>query len=158
MLGVTKLLCETEKISEGIKSFTQSGSPRLLQFSNEKRPVIVWNVTRRCNLHCVHCYSDSFDHPYNDELTTEEGINLINDLAEFKCPVIIFSGGDPLLREDLFYLAKYAKFRGIRTALSTNGILVDDNMADKIKEAGFAYGGVSLDGIGEVNDSFRGVK
>ncbi|MBI5893452.1 MAG: 12,18-didecarboxysiroheme deacetylase, partial [Deltaproteobacteria bacterium] len=67
MLGVTKLLCEIDKIAEGVKSYGHGTSPRLLQFSNEKRPVVVWNVTRRCNLHCVHCYSDSFDHHYNDE-------------------------------------------------------------------------------------------
>ncbi len=158
MLGVTKLLCEIDKISEGVKSYGHGTSPRLLQFSNEKKPVIVWNVTRRCNLHCVHCYSDSYDYKYNDELSTEEGTALINDLSDFKCPVIIFSGGDPLLRGDLFFLAEYAKNKGIRCALSTNGITTDRAIAKKIKDAGFAYVGVSLDGIGDVNDSFRGVK
>ncbi|MBI5683203.1 MAG: radical SAM protein [Deltaproteobacteria bacterium] len=158
MLGVTKLLCEIDKIAEGVKSYGHGTSPRLLQFSNEKRPVVVWNVTRRCNLHCVHCYSDSFDHHYNDELSTEDGINLINDLADFKVPVLIFSGGDPILRQDLFHLAKYAMDKGIRTALSTNGILIDKDIAKKIKDAGFAYVGVSLDGTGAVNDSFRGAK
>lgn len=158
MLGVTKLLCEVDKIADGVESHGHEVSPRLLQFSNEKRPVVVWNVTRRCNLHCVHCYSDSFDYPYNDELSTEDGINLINDLADFKCPVIIFSGGDPILRQDLFHLAKYAMDKGIRNALSTNGVLIDKNIAKKIKDAGFAYVGVSLDGTGDVNDSFRGVK
>lgn len=158
MLGVTKLLCEVDKISEGVKFCGHSASPRLLQFSNEKRPVVVWNVTRRCNLHCIHCYSDSYDYQYNDELITKEGINLIDDLAYFKCPVIIFSGGDPLLRGDLFEFVKYAKGKGIRCALSTNGVLVDGETAGKIKDAGFSYVGVSLDGIGDVNDSFRGVK
>ncbi|MBI5287138.1 MAG: radical SAM protein [Deltaproteobacteria bacterium] len=156
MLGVTKLLCETSEICEDMDS--QNPSPRLLQFSRDKRPVVVWNITRRCNLRCIHCYSDSTDQDYPWELTTEEGIALINDLAAFKTPVIIFSGGDPLLREDIFYLASYSRNKGIRCALSVNGTLIDRNVAKRIKEAGFAYVGVSIDGVGEVNDSFRGVR
>lgn len=156
MLGVTKLLCETSETCSNVGS--PNPPPRLLQFSQDKRPVVVWNVTRRCNLHCIHCYSDSSDYKYPGELTTQEGTALIDDLANFRVPVIIFSGGDPLLRNDIFILAKHARGKGIRCALSVNGTLIDSKVAEEIKKAGFAYVGVSLDGVGEVNDRFRGVK
>lgn len=156
MLGVTKLLCESSEIFKGIGS--RDPSPRLLQFSQDKRPVVVWNVTRRCNLRCIHCYSDSSDTRYPDELTTEEGIALVDDLSAFHVPVIIFSGGDPLLRDDIFLLARYAQDKGIRCALSVNGTLVDRRVVKEIRDVGLAYVGVSIDGIGEVNDNFRGVK
>jgi len=156
MLGVTKLLCETSEICNNVGS--PNPPPRLLQFSQDKRPVVVWNVTRRCNLHCIHCYSDSGDSDYPEELSTQEGIALIDDLAIFQVPVIIFSGGDPLLRDDIFILARYARGKGIRCALSVNGTLIDSRVAKEIKGAGFAYVGVSIDGVGEVNDRFRGMK
>lgn len=83
---------------------------------------------------------------------------MIDDLASFRVPVIIFSGGDPLLRGDIFEIARYARSKGIRCALSVNGTLIDSSVVKEIKGAGFAYVGVSLDGVGEVNDRFRGVK
>ena len=159
MLGVTKLLCETTKTEEGVghKRHGHGSSPRLLQFVQEKRPVVVWNITKRCNLKCIHCYSDSLDKHYQDELTTEEAKTVIGDLAGFGVPVIIFSGGDPLLRDDLFEIASYAVTKGIRCALSTNGVLINKDTARVIKGVGFAYVGVSIDGIGEFNDRFRGM-
>jgi radical SAM protein with 4Fe4S-binding SPASM domain len=108
-------------------------------------------------LKCIHCYSDSHSKDYSGELTTREAKCVIDDLSGFKVPVIIFSGGDPLLREDIFELAKYAGTKGIRCALSTNGILIDKDTAKAIKDADFAYVGVSIDGIGEFNDRFRGI-
>lgn len=160
MLGVSKLLCETRKTEEGAchREWVHGNSPRLLQFSENKIPVVVWNITKRCNLKCIHCYSDSVDKKYRDELTTSEAKGVIDDLAEFKVPVIIFSGGDPLLRDDIFEVANYAKSKGIRCALSTNGVLIDKYTARVIKDTGFAYVGVSMDGIGEFNDRFRGME
>jgi heme d1 biosynthesis radical SAM protein NirJ len=156
MLGVTKLLCETTKTEKEISCGKHS--PRLLQFSQEKRPVVVWNITKQCNLHCLHCYSDSKDLNYQNELTTREAMSVIDDLSSFKVPVIIFSGGDPLLRKDIFELAGYAREKGIRCALSTNGTLIDKEMGKKIADAKFAYVGVSIDGVGEMNDMFRGMR
>lgn len=158
MLGVTKLLCSRASSSDVLRHgrVTSKLPSNLLQFSEDKSPVVVWNVTLRCNLHCAHCYSDSKDTAYSGELTTEEGIKLIDDLAAFKVPVIIYSGGDPLMRPDIFFLAKYARDKGIRGGLSCNGLLVDDSAVKKIKDAGFDYVGISIDGIGEVNDLFRG--
>lgn len=168
MLGVTKLLCETIKTEQGAghkrhghgpapAGGKQGASARLLQFAEDKRPVVVWNITKRCNLRCIHCYSDSMNKDYEGELTTEEAKRTIDDLAQFGTPVIIFSGGDPLLRDDIFEIAGYAGAKGVRCALSTNGVLIDKDKAKAIKDTGFAYVGVSIDGIGEINDRFRGM-
>ncbi len=130
--------------------------PHLIHYSADKKPVIVWNATRRCNLHCLHCYSDSQDRDYPGELTTEDGFRLIDDVAAFGAPTLIFSGGEPLMRADLFVLAAHAARRGLRCVLSTNGTLISQSIAERIRDAGFAYVGVSLDGIGRAHDKVRG--
>ncbi len=113
-----------------------SGTPKS---ARDRRPVTVWNVTRSCNLRCVHCYTDSEAKAYSGELTTEEGTALIEDLAQFKIPAILFSGGEPLMRKDLFELARHAVDNGIRPTLSINGSLVTAVVAETIKEVGFTY-------------------
>lgn len=160
MIGCTKLLCGTATPSDVLRYGRDSSRmpAHLLQFSQDKKPVVVWNSTRRCNLRCIHCYSESQDRKYSGELTTEEAKSLIEDLAEFKAPVLLFSGGEPLLRDDLYELGAYAFSLGIRPVISTNGTLIDDRAAKKIKESSFSYVGISLDGIQENNDRFRGVK
>ncbi|MBF0618532.1 MAG: radical SAM protein [Candidatus Omnitrophica bacterium] len=121
-----------------------------------RRPIAVWNCSRRCNLSCVHCYSDSRDTTYAGELSTDEAKAMIRDLKEFNVPVLLFSGGEPLMRQDLFELNAYARARGLRTVISTNGTLITPDMARRIKDEGFEYIGISLDGIGKNNDRFRG--
>ncbi|HET9799194.1 MAG TPA: radical SAM protein [Gemmatimonadaceae bacterium] len=123
-----------------------------------RRPVVVWNVGRRCNLHCVHCYSDSENRAYPGELTTEQGFVLLDDLADFGIPVLLLSGGEPLMRPDLFELIAYARSRGIRTTLSTNGTLITADVAARLRAHEVSYVGISLDGIGATNDRFRGHK
>jgi 12,18-didecarboxysiroheme deacetylase len=130
----------------------------LLQFSEDKRPVVVWNITRRCNLKCVHCYAHAKDIPFDNELTTDQGKGLIDDLAAFGSPVMLFSGGEPLVRKDLPQLAAYAVEKGMRAVISTNGTLITPKMARTLKEIGLSYVGISLDGMKEINDRFRGVK
>jgi 12,18-didecarboxysiroheme deacetylase len=130
----------------------------LLQFSSDKKPVVVWNVTRRCNLKCVHCYAHATDEAASDELSTKEGKHLLDDLAQFGVPVVLFSGGEPLVRRDLVELADYAVKLGMRAVISTNGTLITRSVAQALKEIGLSYVGISLDGMGEVNDRFRGVK
>jgi 12,18-didecarboxysiroheme deacetylase len=130
----------------------------LLQFSADKKPVVVWNMTRRCNLKCIHCYSNSTDIDYPDELTTEEGKKLIDDLAAFGSPVILFSGGEPLIRKDLLELAQYATDKGMRAVISTNGTLITREIAAKLQKIGLSYVGVSLDGLEKTHDRFRGKK
>jgi radical SAM protein with 4Fe4S-binding SPASM domain len=124
--------------------------------NSRRRPIAVWNCSRRCNLNCVHCYADSHDRSYPNELTTEQGMALIRDLKAFNVPVLLFSGGEPIMRPDLFELNTYARSLGLRTVISTNGTLITPEVARKIKTTGFEYIGVSLDGIGKNNDRFRG--
>ena len=119
-------------------------------------PVVVWNSTKTCNLKCRHCYMNSDAQKYEGELTTEEAKRFIDDLAEFNVPVLLFSGGEPLMRKDFFELAEYAAAKGIRPTLSTNGTLITCEVAERIKKIGVGYVGISLDGLQEVNDKFRG--
>ena len=118
--------------------------------------MVVWNCTRRCNLRCVHCYASANDLQQTGEIDTQGGEAIINDLADFGVPVILFSGGEPLMRPDIYHLADYAKGKGLRVALSTNGTLVTKEVAERLKGIGFSEVGISLDGIGAKNDRFRG--
>ncbi len=160
MIGITKLLCGTTNPGDALRYGRHSSRlpANLLQFAADKRPVVVWNSTRRCNLHCIHCYADSEDRAYDGELTTAEAKVFIQDLAAFGAPVLLFSGGEPFLRPDLFELADLARSLGIRPVISTNGTLITPDIARQVKESGFGYVGVSLDALGEANDRFRGHK
>lgn len=160
MLSVTRLLDGSVGPDDALRYGRASGrSPaHLLHFSRDKKPVVVWNVTRRCNLHCGHCYSASYDRPFPGELSGEEGLALIGQLADFGVPTLLFSGGEPLIRADLPELARAARKAGLRTVLSTNGTLLDEPKAREVAEAGFSYVGVSVDGIGALNDKMRGKK
>jgi len=160
MIGISKLYCGTVEPSDALRYGRQSDKlpSHLLQFSADKRPVVVWNVTRRCNLKCIHCYAHAKDKAFKNELSTDEGKALLDDLAQFGVPVILFSGGEPFVREDLPELARYAVERGMRAVVSTNGTLITPERARIFKEIGLSYVGISLDGMEEVNDRFRGVK
>ncbi|MCB1235776.1 MAG: radical SAM protein [Verrucomicrobiae bacterium] len=126
--------------------------------AKERRPIVVWNLTRTCNLKCQHCYTDSENKRYEGELTTDECKTVLDDLAEFKVPAVLFSGGEPLSRPDVFELAAYARERGLHVVLSTNGTLIDRETAQRLKDLKFAYVGISLDSaFPEVHDRFRGV-
>ncbi|HEX7534072.1 MAG TPA: radical SAM protein [Syntrophales bacterium] len=131
-----------------------------LRYGGEKhkRPVVVWNMTRRCNLNCIHCYSSSQNIRYSNELTTDEGKKLISDLASFGSPVLLFSGGEPMIRADLPELAEFAVDQGMRVVLSTNGTLLTRELAYTFKKIGVSYIGVSVDGMEKTHDGFRGVK
>jgi radical SAM protein with 4Fe4S-binding SPASM domain len=108
-------------------------------------------------LKCVHCYAGSTAARDPRELSTAQAKAVLDDLAAFKVPVVLFSGGEPLMRHDLFELLEYAGGKGLRTVISTNGTLLDDAAAKWLKKLNLSYAGISLDGIGPVNDSFRGV-
>jgi len=160
MIGISKLYCGTVEPSDALRYGRHSSKlpSHLLQFSEDKRPVIVWNITKACNLKCVHCYAHATEQGTSDELTTEEGFRLIDDLAAFGAPVMLFSGGEPLVRKDLPDLAAYAVDKGMRAVISTNGTLIDGKTARNLKKIGLSYVGISLDGLEPVNDHFRGVK
>ncbi|OGV63391.1 MAG: 12,18-didecarboxysiroheme deacetylase [Lentisphaerae bacterium RIFOXYB12_FULL_65_16] len=159
MIGISKLYCGTVEPSDPLRYGRESGRlpSHLLQFARDKKPVVVWNVGRRCNLRCVHCYSHSRDTVYTGELTHEEGLTLIDDLADFAVPVVLFSGGEPLMRPDILKLIARARQRKVRAVVSTNGTLITPEMAGRLKEVDLSYVGVSLDGLRETNDRFRGI-
>ncbi|WOP16695.1 heme d1 biosynthesis radical SAM protein NirJ [Ottowia sp. SB7-C50] len=118
-------------------------------------PVVIWNLIRRCNLTCKHCYAFSADHDYPGELSLEQVFTVMNDLKAFKVPALILSGGEPLLRPDIFEIAERAKAMKLYVGLSTNGTLIDEPLARRIHDHGFDYVGISLDGIGATHDKFR---
>ncbi|PLY14166.1 MAG: heme d1 biosynthesis radical SAM protein NirJ [Sedimenticola sp.] len=122
---------------------------------NPPGPVVIWNLVRRCNLTCKHCYSISADTDFPNELNTDQVFHVMDDLKQFRVPVLILSGGEPLLRPDIFDIAHRAKEMGFYTALSTNGTLIDEKNIDKIAAVGFDYLGISIDGIAETHDKFR---
>ena len=122
---------------------------------NPPGPVVIWNLIRRCNLTCKHCYSISADTNFPGELSTEQVYAVMDDLKAFRVPVLILSGGEPLLRPDIYDIAKRAKGKGFYVGLSSNGTLIDENNIDKIAECDFNYVGVSLDGLGATHDRFR---
>lgn len=130
---------------------------RYLAFSDQRRPVVFWNITNRCNLGCEHCYSQSGPQCQAEgEMKTTEALGLIDDLAGMGVPLILFTGGEPLMREDIWELADHAAFRDIKTALSTNGTLITAEVARKIRKSGIEYAGISLDGArAETHDHFR---
>lgn len=155
MISLTKLLFNEEYFGDSLRYSTDSRGA-VHGAAAGMGPVVVWNSTRTCNLKCVHCYMDSDARKYEGELSTEEAKSFIDDLAEFNVPVLLFSGGEPLIRPDFFELAEYARDKGIRPTLSTNGTLITREVAQRIKDIGVGYVGISLDGLREVNDKFRG--
>jgi heme d1 biosynthesis protein len=118
-------------------------------------PVVIWNLIRRCNLRCKHCYSISGDVDFPGELTTAEVYRVLDDLRQFGVRVLILSGGEPLMRQDIFAVTARAKQLGFFVGLSTNGTFIDGQVADRIRGAGYDYVGVSLDGVGDTHDRFR---
>jgi Fe-coproporphyrin III synthase len=167
MIGITRLYTGCNTPSDGLRYGVQRmegvRQKDVVDFrpgrsGADRRPVVVWNIGRRCNLHCVHCYSDSANRAYDGELSTEEGKALIDDLAGFGIPALLLSGGEPLIRPDVFELIGHARLRGLRVTLSTNGTLITPEVAANLYELGVSYVGISLDGIGATNDRFRGHK
>ncbi len=118
-------------------------------------PVVIWNLLRRCNLTCKHCYATSADHDFEGELSTPRIYGVMDDLKSFGVPVLILSGGEPLLHPDIFEIAARAKSMGFYVGLSSNGTLIDDNNIGRIAEIDFDYVGISLDGMRDIHDRFR---
>lgn len=157
MISVTKLLFAREYYGDSLR-YTKNAHAMRNGAGEGMGPVVVWNSTKTCNLKCRHCYMSSDNKKYQNELTTQEAKNFIDDLADFHVPVLLFSGGEPLIRPDFFELAEYAQAKGVRPTLSTNGTLITREVAQRIKDIGVGYVGISLDGLQDVNDQFRGVE
>ena len=160
MINISKLYCDQVTPGDWLRyGKTGSGERQgevVPKKASERRPIVVWNITRACNLKCVHCYNDSSTRA-NDEVSTEEAKKVLDSLVDFGVPSVLFSGGEPLMRPDLFELIEYATGRGLRAVISTNGTLIKPDTAKRIKDSGVSYVGISLDGIGEINDKFRGL-
>ncbi len=157
MIGISKLYCNSIEASDTLRYGRKSKDlpSHLLQFSEDKKPVIVWNMTRRCNLNCVHCYAKATNTKGEDYIDTSSAKEMIDDLADFGVPVMLFSGGEPLVREDLTELAEYTVSKGMRAVISTNGTLISRDKARELKSIGLSYVGISIDGLKQVHDSFR---
>lgn len=170
MIGISKLYCGQAEPSDLLRYGRKSAHlpAHLLQFSQDKKPVVVWNITRKCNLSCLHCYASAvlpqapavgpsrltghggpvIEDVREDiaEVSTAKARMIIEDLAQFGVPVLLFSGGEPLLRDDLPELAAFAVQKGMRAVVSSNGTLITPEKARQLKKAGLSYVGISLDG------------
>ncbi|MBQ7188788.1 MAG: radical SAM protein [Kiritimatiellae bacterium] len=155
MIGISKLYLGTVEVSDPLRYGRASGKlpSHLLQFSKDKKPVVVWNVTSRCNLKCEHCYAAV--PKVQPELTAEQAFAVLDDLAGFGVPVVLFSGGEPFTRPDILDLARYAASKKLRVVFSTNGTLITREVAEEIQKIGVSYVGISIDGGQAVHDRFR---
>lgn len=122
---------------------------------NPPGPVVIWNLTRTCNLLCMHCYTNSTCKPFAGELSTQEVFSTMDDLKRYRVPVLILSGGEPLLRSDIYAIGQRAKAMGFYVGLSTNGTLIDSANIGRLAEIGFDYVGISLDGVGKRHEDVR---
>ena len=155
MIGISKLLIDKTEPSDTIRYGRSQGHGSVPADSN--RPIVVYNCVRNCNLRCVHCYAHASGSEPADTLDTRQALAMIDSCADFGCPVMLFSGGEPLLRKDLPELMNHARSRKMRTALSTNGTLITQELASELKSCDLSYVGISLDGIEPTHDKFRGV-
>jgi heme d1 biosynthesis radical SAM protein NirJ len=148
------------RISHYLRALARPAMPVLGARSTggARPPVVIWNLLRRCNLTCKHCYATSADSVFRDELDTTEALKVIDDLHEAGVRVLILSGGEPLLRDDIFELSEYARQRGFFVALSTNGTLIDEQNIEQIAAAKYDYVGISIDGLEAVHDDWRQLK
>lgn len=159
MIIFSKALADQATVWEALRQSQtcENLPPDLVRFSTEAKPVVMWNLTRQCNLACDHCYMDAKAEG-REELSLEEGVRLIDDLADLKIPVLIFTGGEPLMSRHFYAYAFHAREAGLRAVISTNGTLITPEAASLLAEARIRYVGVSLDSVSpEKHDSFRGV-
>jgi len=163
MIRFTRLLHGKGTVSQAIKhrhSAPTDAPTEVLAFTETRRPVIFWNITNKCNLSCHHCYINAGpDAMRENELTTEESKAFIDDVAEMGVPLLLFTGGEPLIRPDFWELASHAKGKGLRTVISTNGTLITKDVAKRLQDIGIQYVGVSLDGADPAtHDAIRNQK
>ena len=165
MINITRLWTGQEQPADHLRYGLGHGSHSPLAStaactpasSRTRKPIVVWNITRTCNLRCVHCYADSHAEKYPGELTWEQCCDVIDDLAAYGASALLLSGGEPLLHPHLPDILRRATARGLKVTISTNGTRITPELARLFKDVGVAYVGISLDGIGEVHDKFRGV-
>lgn len=152
MINITRLAGGTPSVSAALQAVSHSAGA---DTRHSFRPLVVLNLTRRCNLGCSHCYLDSADRSYVNELSRREIEQIIDDCQRLEVPVILLSGGEPLLYKDIYRVIAYAKQQGIRVGLSTNGTLISRQTAAELAESGVDYVGISIDGRKTLHDAFR---
>ncbi len=153
MINLTRLWTGRSQPADDLRYGHGHASP---DSARERRPIVVWNITRTCNLRCVHCYSDSMAMKYPGELDWGQMQAVVKDLADYRIPSLLLSGGEPLIHPRFFDLVDLASQAGLKLTISTNGTLITPERAALLKAANVAYVGISLDGIGEIHDRFRG--
>ncbi len=153
MLSISNLLCNHAAGNEALR---YGHVARDAAVDTTPRPVVVWAATKACNLRCVHCYASADPHAAPGELTHDEGRALLDDLRRFNVPAVLFSGGEPLARADTLELMAYGQSIGLNCTLSTNGVLIDEPVADQLAALGLRYVGISLDGLRSTHDKLRG--
>lgn len=167
MINITRLWTGAEQPADHLRYGHGSGHGRAAggaadscapASSRARKPIVVWNITRTCNLRCVHCYADAAAQQFPGELTWDQCCSVIDDLATYKVNALLFSGGEPMVHPRFLDLVRYATSKGLKITISTNGTRITPEIATKLKEMNVAYVGISLDGIGAVHDQFRGVK
>ena len=158
MINITRLWTGADQPADHLRYGIHGHGSCAPTSSRTRKPIVVWNITRTCNLRCVHCYADSHAQLYPGELTREQCIGVIDDLADYGASALLLSGGEPLLHPHLPELLEHATQRGLKVTISTNGTRITPEWAARFKQWGVAYVGISLDGIGPVHDSFRGVQ
>jgi len=152
MINLTKLWTGAAQPADGLR-YGQGSHPH--RSADSRKPITVWNITRTCNLRCVHCYSDSNAARYPGELTWEQMEAVVEDLAGYGVPSLLLSGGEPMIHPRFFDLVETASRAGLKLTISTNGTLITEEKAAHLKAANVAYVGISLDGIGRIHDEFR---
>ena len=152
MLSLSNIFCDQTAGNERLRYGHRSAD----HAQQAPRPVVVWAVTRACNLRCVHCYASACAKPDPNELSHAEGRSLLEELAAYGVPAVLFSGGEPLARPDTLDLIAYARQLGLACTLSSNGTLLDHHTAHRLAATGLKYVGLSLDGIGPDHDVIRG--
>lgn len=160
MIAFNQLLFKSGTVSRTIdeERFRYETNPELLRYTKKDLSVLFWNLTVQCNLKCVHCYANANEKRSPNELSTGKIIEVSDDLAGMGLPVVILSGGEPLLHPDIYEIASHINENGIRVTLSSNGTTIDEKAATRLAESGVKYVGISLDGYGAKNDEFRGVR
>ncbi len=161
MINLTKLWTGVAQPADALRYGHVSAHPanhgasRMPSAARARRPITVWNITRTCNLRCVHCYSDSNAMQYPGELDWGRMQDVVEDLAAYRIPSLLLSGGEPMIHPRFFDLVKLASDSGLKLTISTNGTLITAEKAGLLKAANVAYVGISLDGIGKIHDEFR---
>ena len=163
MISISKLYTGRSQAHDGLRYGVRSDPGvhrphKQARSAGSRRPVVVWNITRTCNLRCVHCYSDSEARSYPGELSRDEMLRVADDLVEFGVPAVLMSGGEPLVHPHFWEVAQRLVLGGRRVVLSTNATLLTPEVAARLAKLGVIYVGASLDGIGPTNDEFRGME